>query len=170
MLIKAASIPSVTISVADSDARQAVYGLRHRVYCTELGQYAECSDGRLPDSAGIEAVYIVAERDDQLVGFIGVTPPDSPMFSVEKHLAGTDVSVKRDRRTFEIRALTVDESVRGSVVASALMYAAFRWIQGHGGQAIVAIGRREAVSMYQRLGLACDGTEMTCGEVDPPAR
>jgi histidinol-phosphate/aromatic aminotransferase/cobyric acid decarboxylase-like protein len=163
--VKAVSIQPVRITVADADERHAVYSLRHGVYCTELGQYAEQPDGSLPDSPDVESVYIVASRGDDLVGFVGVTPPQSPSFSTERHLQRQGVPLSRDQQTFEIRALTVDESARGSVVAMGLMYAAFRWIQARGGLHIVAIGRREAVDMYLRLGLQRAGTELTCGDV-----
>lgn len=155
----------IRIEVADADRRQEVYRLRHEVYSIELGQYALCSNGILPDSIGVESVYIIASIDDELVGFIGVTPPSSPCFSVENHLSSTDFPITRDKQSFEVRALTTKQPLRGSFVASSLMYAAFRWIEAHGGQRIFSIGRREVLDMYLRYGFKRRGKKFTSGAV-----
>lgn len=161
------AIPSlrIRISVANADERQAVYRLRHDVYCTELGQYQARPDGSLPDAVDVDSLYIIASVGGGLVGFVGITPPGSPCFSVEKHLSRDAIPMALDKDTFEIRALTVKKSQRGSYVAAGLMYAAFRWVESHGGKRIVCIGRRELLGMYLRLGLKCAGRELTCGDV-----
>ncbi len=159
------SPPRIRISVANAEERQAVYRMRHEVYCTELGQYQECQDGSLPDASDVHSLYLIASVDGKLVGFVGITPPDSPSFSIEKHLSRDAIPMALDRHTFEVRALTVRDSHRGSSVAGALMYAAFRWVESHGGRRIVCIGRREILGMYLRLGLERTGRELMCGDV-----
>ncbi|MFT5128201.1 MAG: histidinol-phosphate/aromatic aminotransferase/cobyric acid decarboxylase-like protein [Rhodothermales bacterium] len=159
-----ASPSRIRVSVASAVERVVLYRLRHDVYCTELGQYEERSDGSLPDAVDIHSHYVIATIDDTLVGFVGITAPDSPRFSVEKHL-GEAMPVDLDEQTYEIRALTVREEARGSQVAAALMYAAFRWVEAHGGRRIVCIGRREVLGMYLRLGLHATGQALSCGDV-----
>ncbi|MFC1452139.1 aminotransferase class I/II-fold pyridoxal phosphate-dependent enzyme [Verrucomicrobiota bacterium] len=153
------------ISVANAAERQVVYRMRHDVYSTELGQYASRPDGALPDTTDITTVYIVASVGGDVVGFVGITPPSSPRFSVEKHLARDEIPIALDEHTFEIRALTVTQSLRGSYVVAGLMYAAFRWVEAHGGKRVVSIGRREVLGMYLRLGLKRAGRSFACGAV-----
>jgi histidinol-phosphate/aromatic aminotransferase/cobyric acid decarboxylase-like protein len=45
------------------------------------------------------------------------------------------------------------------------MYAAFRWVESHGGTRIVAIGRREVLDMYLRSGLEPLGMSVQSGAV-----
>lgn len=45
------------------------------------------------------------------------------------------------------------------------MYAALRWVESHGGTRIVAIGRREVVELYQRIGLRLVGLTAHSGAV-----
>jgi histidinol-phosphate/aromatic aminotransferase/cobyric acid decarboxylase-like protein len=45
------------------------------------------------------------------------------------------------------------------------MYAAFRWVESHGGSRIAAIGRREVVEMYRRCGLEHVGISIQSGAV-----
>src|ERR1041385_912788 len=66
---------------------------------------------------------------------------------------------------YEIRLLTVLRPYRGRDLATLLMYAAFRWVEAHGGRRVVAIGRREVVEMYLRSGLESLGSSVRCGAV-----
>jgi len=120
------------ISVANANERQAVYRMRHDVYSTELGQYGSRPDGSLPDATDVASAYIIASIGEEVVGFVGITPPNSPRLSVEKHLSRDEIPIVLDKRTFEIRALTVNQSLRGSYTVAGLMYAAFRWVEAHG--------------------------------------
>ena len=154
-----------SISVATSSARHAIYRLRHEVYSEELGQYASSPDGSLPDSADVCSVYITACMDTTLIGFIGITPPRSPCYSVDKHLPRQDIPVTFDEGVYEIRALTVRRPTRGLYVAACLMFAAYRWIQAHGGKYILSLGRHDVVGMYLRLGLQHLERSVECGAV-----
>src|SRR6185436_15265150 len=61
--------------------------------------------------------------------------------------------------------LTVPKPHRGSELATLLMYAAFRWVEAHGGTRVVAIGRREVVAMYLRCGFEPVGLTVQSGAV-----
>ena len=58
-----------------------------------------------------------------------------------------------DEGLYEVRLLTVLPAHRGSELAVLLTYAAFRWVESHGGSHLVAIGRREILDFYVRIGL-----------------
>ena len=70
-----------------------------------------------------------------------------------------------DDKLYEIRLLTVPQASRRSMLASALMYAAFRWIEARGGTRIVAIGRKEIRNIHLRVGLKPTGQDVQSGAV-----
>ena len=153
------------IAVANGQDLSAIYRMRHEVYAAELNQYEARPDGVLSDSDQIRPVYIAAWMGGKLAGFIGMTPPESPRYSVDRYLARTDIPAKFDDHLYEIRALTVLKQHRGRMVAAALMYAAFRWVEARGGRRIIAIGRRDVAEMYRRVGMKNAGPTFTCGSV-----
>ncbi len=157
--------PRLTLSPADSVDLRAIYSIRYDVYADELGQYDSRPDGILEDSSDIRTVYISASSGKEVVGFVGITPPGSPRYSVDKYLPRAEIPFVFDERLYEVRALTATRSRRGSRIAAALMYAAFRWVESHGGTRILAIGRREVLEMYLRFGLKRVGCSFQCGAV-----
>ena len=76
--------------------RENVYYLRHEVYAKELKQYEAKPDGILSDYPGIRSVYITAFIGDELVGFIGITPPTSPRYSIDKYLPRNEIRISFD--------------------------------------------------------------------------
>ena len=160
-----ATISNLSIAVAKPEDRQAIYRMRHDVYATELGQYEMNSDGSLPDTTDINSVYIIAVAGRELIGFVGITSPDSLAYSVDKHLSRDKIPIAFNEYLYEIRALTVKHSLRGSRIAGYLMYAAFRWVEAHGGKRILSIGRLEILDMYLRMGFKRAGQSFKCGAV-----
>jgi histidinol-phosphate/aromatic aminotransferase/cobyric acid decarboxylase-like protein len=84
---------------------------------------------------------------------------------VEKYLPREALHLFNTGKLYEIRLLTVQKAWRGSEVATLLMYAAFRWVESHGGEQIMAIGRQEVLELYLRLGLERDGPVIQSGAV-----
>lgn len=143
-----------------------IHRLRHAVYATELGQYDIRDDGELPDRDDLQCQYVVATVGSELVGFVAITPPSSPTYSVDRYLPRTDVPHPFDDTLYEIRALTVRDGSRGRTVAPSLMYAAFRHVQSCGGTRILAIGRTSVLDMYLRLGMEREGVRFTTSGVE----
>jgi histidinol-phosphate/aromatic aminotransferase/cobyric acid decarboxylase-like protein len=150
--MKAPLTKRLRLSLANAAERELIAKARHTVYVTELKQYTVRPGERLAEPNGVESVYIGAWIDDGLAGFIAVTPPSSPRFSLEKHVPLADLAFARDAGVYEIRALTVLGPARGTAAAAALMYAALRFVQDAGGTHVVAVGRREVLDMYLRFG------------------
>ncbi|GAA4311969.1 hypothetical protein GCM10023178_21060 [Actinomadura luteofluorescens] len=140
--------------------------LRHEVYARELGQHAPNAAGLLTDDLDGSNVYIVAVRRGEPAGFISVTPPWAGRYSIDRHLRRDGRPALREDGLFEIRILAVDPGQRGEMIGRLLMYAALRWVEGHGGRSIVALGRVELLPMYLELGLASTGTAVRSGAVD----
>lgn len=155
----------LTISVATPSEREALYRLRHDVYATELEQYESRQNGILPDVAELLSTYIVASLNNELVGFIGITTPDSPSYSVDKYIPRSKNPIQFNNELYEIRALTVTQQKRGSYIAGILMYAATRWIEAHGGKQVISIGRQEVLDMYLGVGLKRTGQSFKSGAV-----
>lgn len=153
------------LDVASPREREAVSRLRHEVYARELGQHAVNPVGRLRDSLDEWNVLLVATIEGEIAGFISITPPGRPAYSIDKYFARGALPFAVDDRLYEVRLLTVVKPYRGRELALLLMYAAFRWVEAHGGTRIVGIGRREVIDLYTRIGLRPCGLSAQSGAV-----
>lgn len=153
----------IQIRIGDQTDRQTIYRMRHAVYATELSQHSENQDLSLTDSLDEFNVYIVAKVENQVVGFISITPPDKNTYSIDKYLSRDSLPFAIDDGTFEIRILTIDKSSRGSRIATLLMYASLRWIESNGGTRVVVIGRVELQDLYLKIGLKKTGIQVNSG-------
>ncbi|HEY4301672.1 MAG TPA: histidinol-phosphate transaminase [Candidatus Didemnitutus sp.] len=156
---------SYTIEVASPADRQRIAALRHDVYARELGQHPVNNAGRLGDSLDAYNIVLVARAGGEVAGFISLTPPRCPSYSIDKYFRRADLPFPVDDALYEVRLLTVLTAHRGGEAALLLMYAALRWVEAHGGDRIVAIGRREVVPLYERVGLKKTGLSTRSGAV-----
>src|SRR5688572_28058772 len=117
----------LTLRLAEDRDREAIYRLRHEVYAGELHQHQTNPTHTLMDALDAANLYLVALVGGELAGFISLTPPDAPKFSVEKYIPLSELPFTRNHDLFEARILTVRSSHRGTLVATALMYAALRY-------------------------------------------
>lgn len=155
----------LTVRLAVPADRDAIYRIRHDVYAREIGQHATNPGSRLRDALDDYNEYIVALDGETIVGFVSITPPGRGSFSLDKYLPRGEWPWPADERLFEVRLLTVVEQYRQSWAAGLLMYAALRWVAGQGGTRIVAIGRREVVELYARVGMKRLGRHFQSGQV-----
>ena len=158
------SIQRIVIRVADANDREAIYHLRHDVYARELGQHTANATGRLMDSLDGSNIYLVAAIGNELAGFISITPPGGA-YSVDKYLRRQEFPELSDPSLHELRLLTVMDRFRRREAAGLLMYAALRWVETHGGEQMVAIGRREVLDLYLHVGFERLGREIKSGAV-----
>ncbi|MCW5555593.1 MAG: aminotransferase class I/II-fold pyridoxal phosphate-dependent enzyme, partial [Verrucomicrobiae bacterium] len=155
----------ITLRLAEAREREEIFRLRHEVYAHELGQHAPQPEGRLCDALDNFNVYLVASLNGVVAGFISITPPEGGRYSVDKYLRREDFPQLIGRKVYEARLLTVTSAHRGREIACALMYAALRWVEAHGGERIVAIGRREILDLYLHVGLERLGRQFKSGAV-----
>lgn len=154
-----------TLAIATERDRQAIYQIRHAVYAQELQQHPENKQLLLKDELDLSNHFIVAKYNKEIGGFISITTPASNHFSVDKYFPRTAIPHLFDEHLFEIRLLTVVKNSRHTSLALALMFAAFRWVQSHGGKYIVAICRADLMSMYLKAGLQPLGKSAVSGHV-----
>ena len=156
---------TIRIALARDEDRRAIYRIRHEVYAEEIRQHACQPSGELSDALDPFNTFITAFAGDEIVGFVSVTPPSSPRFSIEKYFTPAELPFVRHDRLYEIRLLTIRKLYRGRELATLLMYAALRWIEAAGGTRVVAIGREEILGLYEKAGLARLGHRVRSGEV-----
>jgi len=162
---KPVAIERFSVALASDREREEIYRIRHEVYARELGQHPANAATRLRDPLDEGNLYIVAKVAGQMAGFISVTPPQHGRYSVDKYFTRESLPFAVDEGLYEVRLLTVLPAHRGSEVAGLLTYAAFRWVESHGGGHLVAIGRREILDFYIRIGLKPAGKFTRCGRV-----
>ena len=155
----------VRIALATPVDRASIYRLRHDVYASELGQHKVQPNAMLSDALDENNIYIIATVADELAGFISITLPELGRYSIEKYLNRDELPIRLDDRTYEVRILTVSPSHRHSRIAWYLMYAAFRWIDEHNGEQIIAMGRTEVLSIYESFGAQLLGRQIVSGAV-----
>jgi histidinol-phosphate/aromatic aminotransferase/cobyric acid decarboxylase-like protein/GNAT superfamily N-acetyltransferase len=155
----------VTVAVADDADRQRTYRMRYEIYGRELGQHPPNASGQLRDALDDFNVYLVAKAGGELAGFVSITPPTEAGYSIDKYFVRESLPLTFDDQFYEVRLLTVLPRYRRGELAMLLMYAAFRWIESHGGMRVVAIGREELLALYERCGLTRTGMKTRCGAV-----
>lgn len=157
------------IALATDQDRETIYKLRHDVYSRELAQYPENQQGKLSDSLDRYNIYITAKLAGEVVGFISVTPPWGPSFSIDKYLNRSELPFPCNDTLYELRLLTVlpryRRGERGAEITGLLIYAAVRWVESRGGTRFVAIGRREVLGLYLRIGMELLGRQIQSGAV-----
>jgi len=153
------------LGLADAEDREEIFRLRHEIYARELGQHAVNPTGALRDQLDAVNHYLTARCGGVIAGFVSITPPRAPSFSVDKYFTRAALPFAFDDRLYEVRLLTVLQPHRGRELATLLMYAAYRWVEAHGGTRIVGIGRREIMDLYQRVGLEPAGLSTQSGAV-----
>lgn len=158
------SAAKITIALAEDSDRSKIYRIRHQVYALELGQHEPNHTAELKDAIDAYNVYLKAEVGGCTVGFVSITPPGQK-YSVDKYFLRGDFPFPFDDSLYEIRLLTVLASHRGLPAASLLMYAALRWIEARCGTRVVAIGRQEVLSLYQKAGLRSLDRKVKSGAV-----
>ena len=155
----------IVLREATEEDREQIYRSRHDVYAVELGQHPQNPDGLLKNHLDEFNRYFVALIDGQMAGFISVTPPEGGEYSLDEYLDRKQWPFEDRDRLFEVRLLTVNSRRRGSLLATALMYASFRAVEASGGTRLVVIGRTEVASIYRSSGYQDHGIELVKGAV-----
>jgi histidinol-phosphate/aromatic aminotransferase/cobyric acid decarboxylase-like protein/N-acyl-L-homoserine lactone synthetase len=154
-----------SLGLADARDREQIYRLRHDVYALEIRQHTPNADARLLDDLDAYNVYLVARDGDAIAGFVSLTPPSAPKFSIDKYFSRAAMPFAIDAHTYEVRLLTVVPRYRSRLLAFLLMYGVLRWVEARGGHRVVAIGRRQVLPMYLDSGLRGTGLQTTSGDV-----
>jgi histidinol-phosphate/aromatic aminotransferase/cobyric acid decarboxylase-like protein len=153
------------ICYAENEDRNSIYALRHEIYAAELGQHKISDLGYLQDELDAGNTYILIKRGDAVLGFISITCPDSAKYSVDKYFDRSLTPYAFNQELFEVRLLSVVKKFRHSWIALALMHAAKRFVEAHGGKHIVAICREDLLEMYVKAGMVASNHIAKSGSV-----
>ena len=153
------------VRLASSADRQAIYRIRHDVYADELGQHPSNAEGELRDPLDEFNEYIVVALGDELTGFVSLTPPDGPRYSLDKYLDRSEWPFTIDAGLYEVRLLTVVSGYRSGPTAMLLMHAAQRYLEERQATRAIAIGRRDVLGLYLRVGFERLGPSFQSGAV-----
>lgn len=156
----------ISVGLASAADLPSIFQLRHQVYALELGQHPPNSSEMIRDAVDDYNVYLMVKRHEQLLGFISITPPGSPKFSIEKYLERSEHPEFDWQSIHELRLLTVCPAERHGSVAWTLLYAAGRWLQENGASVCLGMGRRQIMKLYRRIGFADLGVRIKSGEVE----
>src|SRR5437660_3883332 len=77
----------ISLALANEQDREKIYRIRHAIYARELGQHAVNETGRLTDCLDGCNYYLVAKADGEIAGFVSITPPNAPSFSIDTYIA-----------------------------------------------------------------------------------
>src|SRR5258706_10998770 len=116
--------PQFTLGVATPRDREAIARLRHDVYARELRQHAPNGAERLGDAIDAWNVVLTATAGREIAGFISLTPPGRPAYSIDKYFPRDALPFAIDDRLYEVRLLTGMKPHRGRELALLLRYAA----------------------------------------------
>lgn len=155
----------ITIAVAKDEEREAIYRLRYDIFVRETKQKNANPEEKLQDPLDTHNIYIIARQDENLVGFISVTPPNPQGYSIDKYFSREELPFPFDDKLYEVRILAVSESYRGRGLPIVLIYAAYRWIESCGGQRLMGLARDEILDVYRGLGCEPMGISILFGNV-----
>jgi histidinol-phosphate/aromatic aminotransferase/cobyric acid decarboxylase-like protein len=157
---------NISISIATEKDRVKIYQQRHDIYAKELMQHSENDLGLLSDSLDDFNTFICAKIEEEIIGFISITPPGNDKYSIDKYFDRDELPFRIHDGFYEMRILTVLKAYRGQSLTLALMWSAFRWIESNGGTNIISIGRTEILNMYLKLGFKAMHKTVKSGKVN----
>ncbi len=160
-----AAARELCVRIATPEDRHRIYRLRHEVYAQELGQHVCNSARELRDPLDDFNEYLVVTSDDELCGFVSITPPGHGVYSLDKYLPRADWPFPIDDGLYEMRLLTVTRSHRSGPFAALLMHASQRYLQMQSATRVMAIGRREVLHLYEKIGFNRLGNTFQSGSV-----
>src|SRR5258705_12656962 len=86
--------PQISMAVADANDRDHIYKIRYQIYGLELGQHTTSGEERLRDGLDDSNVYLVGKIGGSVVGFISITPPTAPSYSIDKYFARATLPIR----------------------------------------------------------------------------
>ena len=152
-------------TVASSpEQMEQVYRLNYATFVTELGQYKGDGSGRLVDKFDRKNTYLIALRDDRVVGM--VTVHGEPPFSTAQRLADPSVLESIGGRLLEVRLLAINPEERQRMVFAGLLWHVQEYAREEGYAHLLISGHVKRVAIYERLGFRMLGPPVRSGKAE----
>jgi histidinol-phosphate/aromatic aminotransferase/cobyric acid decarboxylase-like protein len=158
-------INNYSVRLATLSDKSQIYKIRHQIYAEELAQHQINNEKQLKDNLDEYNEYIVVRYRDCIVGFVSITPPNDIGYSIDKYISRSELPFEFHDRLFEIRLLTIIKEWRNSVVLQLLIYGVYLYLIKNNALEVVAIGRKEIMSLYLRIGFKTLGKQFFSGKV-----
>jgi aspartate aminotransferase-like enzyme len=141
---------------------EQIHRLNYQTFVNEIPQHADNGAGFLVDKFHQKNAYLIALKDDRLVGMMGVH--DQPPFSVADRLADPGVLTREGVRPLEIRLLAVQPEERGTAVFFGLMYQLYLHAKEHGHSHLFISGVDLRQELYEQIGFVPLGPAVRSGD------
>ena len=134
----------------NQDEHDQIYQLNYKTFVEEIPQHAQNEQQRLIDRFDDENTYMIAKRNDEVVGMIAVrgTRP----FSLDLKLDDLDELLPKEARPCEIRLLSVKENLRKSPVFYKLSELLVSYCLEHGYNMALISGVGNQIPLYKKMG------------------
>ena len=136
---------------ADTDSeKMAVHRLNYRTFVEEIPQHQASQKKVLVDRFDDENTYIIAIKDQNLVGMLAVR--GNRPFSLDLKLNNIENYLPCHNKLCEVRLLSVVKDHRNGVVFKGLMYELLRYVNAEGYDLAVISGTTRQIKLYSNMG------------------
>ncbi len=105
-------MPDITVKYAETDDEfEKIYRLNHETYASELGQEHVTEDGRLLDKLQNRCDYLIAKKEDKIIGMAAITRPGN-VFSIESSLEDPSIVARVRKDACEFRRVAIISEYR----------------------------------------------------------
>ncbi|MEB5481384.1 aminotransferase class V-fold PLP-dependent enzyme [Shouchella clausii] len=142
---------AITYKIADSDEEfNQIHKLNYDTFVEEIPQHRPNTDKRLIDRFNDENIYIIAKRDQEIIGMISVR--DTRPFSLDSKLENLDSYINSDEKLCEIRLLSIKQAYRKGVVFYRLCEQLVSYCLKQGYTMALISGTTRQLKLYKRIG------------------
>ena len=155
----------IKLTIANSNDRTLINKIRYSIYCKELKQYPTNKFQSITNNYDKYNNFIVAKSENEILGFICITPQNPLGLSLERHLKSNGYNFKGSSKAFELRLFTIIKKSRGSVIGFSLLIASRLLIERQGGNTILALGKDSLLHFYEKFYFKSTGIKLMIGNV-----
>lgn len=127
-----------------------VHRLNYETFVREIPQHTDDCTGRLIDKFHTKNTYLLALREDQLVGMVSVH--DEPPFSIADRLPDPKILQEPGMRPLEVRLLAVAPDERHGPVPAGLVWLVWQFAKDNGHTHLFISGVTGQRQLYEHLG------------------
>ncbi|WP_349237151.1 aminotransferase class V-fold PLP-dependent enzyme [Bacillus sp. REN3] len=156
-------MPALTYKIAtDPNEWEQIHQLNHLTFVEEIPQHEKQESNRLVDQFHEENVYIVAKKNDEVVGMIAVR--SNRPFSLDRKLEDLDDYLPADAVPCEIRLLSIKKEYRSTRVFFQLCAAVVDYCLAEQYNMAVISGTVRQLKLYRKIGFVPFGPLVGSGE------
>lgn len=145
-------MPDITMKYAETDDEfEKIYRLNHETYANELGQEHVTEDGRLLDKLQDRCDYIIAKKEDKIVGMTAITRPGN-VFSIESSLEDPSIVARVRKDACEFRRVAIIPEYRHQGLYVLLMESLAQYCIKNTISYVFGSAHVDNVRLYEKVG------------------